>query len=490
MRYIDLSILVAYLLGILALGLWVGRRNKDATDFTTGGGRLPAWALGLSIFGTYLSAFSFLGNPGKSFDTTWNFFVFSLTILPLAWVAVKWIVPYYRSLGNVSAYQHLEWRFGPWARVYAVVCYLLIQLGRMGGILYLLAVALQPVTGLSIPVLILISALVVIVYSFFGGMEAVVWTDVIQSVVLMGGALICAALLLFGFPGGPSQLFQIAAEHDKFSLGSFDYDSVRNTFLIVMVFGLFENLRNFGADQSYIQRYQSARTAKDAEKTVWLGALLYIPVSAVFFFIGTALFAYYQVHPTDLPAEVAAKPDQVFPHYIQSALPIGLVGLLLAAVAAAAQSTVSSSLNCGATLLVTDIYNRFVNQRLDEKTALRPLRLATVFYGLAGTGAALAMINVKTALDVWWKIAGIFGGGILGIILLGRLTRASSGQAAVATAIGIVLIGGRTLFPDQILPFLHPLLTIVLGTASILGVGLILSHLSPPGNKPATPPTS
>ena len=479
MRPADLAILLVYLVATLGLGLWVGRRSKSASDFTTGGGRLPAWALGLSIFGTYVSAFSFLALPGKSFDTNWNFFVFSLSIPLLAWIAVVWLVPFFRKLGSISAYEHLENRFGPWARLYAVACYLFIQLGRIGGILYLLAIALQPVTGLAIPVLIILAALVVVIYTFFGGMEAVVWTDVVQSIVLIGGALTCAILLLFNLPDGPGQLFEVAADHGKFSLGSFEFDLARSTFWVVLLFGLFENLRNFGADQSYIQRYQSARTPKEAARSVWLGALLYLPVSAVFFFIGTGLFAYYHVHPDLLPAGLADKPDKVFPHFISTALPVGIAGLLIAGVAAAAQSTVSSSLNCGATLLLNDVYRRFVNPRATESRALFFLRASTVGYGIVGTAVALAMIRVRTALDVWWQIAGIFGGGILGIILLGRLTRATSSQAAIATALGVVLIAGRTFFPDHVLPGLHPLTTIVLGTLSILGSGWLLSVILP-----------
>ena len=467
MRVIDLSVLVIYLVVVLVCGLYAGRTNKTASDYATGGGRLPAWALGLSIFGTYVSAFSFLALPGKAYDSNWNAFAFSLAIPVIALLVVKWVVPFYRKLGSISAYEHFENRFGPWARLYAVACYLFIQLGRMGGILYLLAVVLKSITGYSVPALILVAAVVVIIYTFFGGMKAVVWTDVLQSVILIAGAVACAILIPSSLPEGTSVL----DTPERFSLGSLDPDLVASTFWVVLLFGLFENLRNFAADQSYVQRYQSAHDDRAAVRTVWIGALLYLPVSAVFLFIGTALASYYGSFPDQL--EPGLKGDEVFPHYISTALPVGVCGLLIAAVSSAAQSTVSSSLNCGATLLLNDVYLRFVRPGADEKHSLLFVRLATVVLGICGAGAALAMINIKSALDVWWKIAGIFGAGILGIYLLGRLTKATSSQAVVATVAGVLVIAGHTYYP-----VLNPFLTIVLGTGTILLVGAALAKFS------------
>ena len=467
MRVVDNSALVIYLVVVLAFGVYAARSNKTASDYATGGGRLPAWALGLSIFGTYVSAFSFLALPGKAYDANWNAFAFSLAIPVIALLVVKWVVPYYRKLGSISAYEHFENRFGPWARIYAVACYLLIQLGRMGGILYLLAVALKPITGASIPALILIASLVVIIYTFFGGMKAVVWTDVLQSIILIAGAVACAILIPSSLPEGTSVL----DEPKRFSLGSLEPDLVQSTFWVVLLFGLFENLRNFAADQSYVQRYQSARDDRAAVRTVWIGALLYLPVSAIFLFIGTSLATYYGSFPDELAPGL--KGDEVFPHYISTALPVGICGLLIAAVASAAQSTVSSSLNCGATLLLNDVYRRFISPDTDEKQALFFVRVATVVLGIFGAGAALAMINIKSALDVWWKIAGVFGAGILGLYLLGRLTRATSRQAAIATVVGVTVIAGHTYFP-----VLNPFLTIVLGTTTIVLIGWGLNGIA------------
>ena len=472
MRPIDLGVLIAYLAGIVAIGFWSSRRRRTSDTFMAAGRAMPGWAVGLSIFGTYVSSISFLALPSKAYAGNWNAFVFSLAIPLTAWIAVKYFVPFYRAAGAISSYEHLEHRFGPWARTYAVACYLLTQLARVGTIMYLLALALAPLTGWSIPSLILLTGVAAIAYTLYGGMEAVIWTDVVQSLVFIGGTAACAAVLLLGLPDGPAQLFQIAAAHQKFSLGSVAADPGQSTIWVVLLYGTFINLQNFGIDQTYVQRYQTARSERDAERSVWTGALLYVPISAAFFFIGTGLFAYYTARPELLPASTAASPDTVFPYFIVRQLPAGLVGLVIASVFAAAQSTISSSLNSSATLLLCDVSERFTRADAGERRRLLVLRAATLLMGAAGTGMALAMMHIKSALDAWWQLAGIFSGGMLGLFLLGFLSaRAGSAQAAAGVVAGVAVILWMTFFPT---PF-HNNLIIVIGTLTVLAMGFGLS---------------
>ena len=487
---IDLAVVVVYLAAMVGMGFWFGRRGQSSEKFMAAGRGVPGWAVGLSIFGTYVSSISFLALPGKAFATNWSAFVFSLSLPLTTWIAVKWFVPFYRRSGEVSAYQHLEKRFGPWARTYAVVCYLLTQLARMGTILYLLALALAPLTGLSIPVIILAAGLLVIVYTFFGGMEAVIWTDVVQSLVFIVGAGACVLVLLLGMPEGPGQLFRVAAEHGKFSLGDFGPDLAQATFWVILLNGIFINLQNFGIDQSYVQRYQTAKSDHDAARSVWLGALLYLPISAVFFFIGTGLFAFYTARPELLPASVDAvgKPDSVFPHFIVAQLPVGLTGLVIASIFAAAQSTVSSSINCSATLILCDLYKRYVRPDATEQQSMRVLRIATLVVGVAGAAMALAMMRIKSALDAWWSLASIFSGGMLGLFLLGILAkRAGNFAAQVGVVCGVLLIAWMS-FSSKLAgdwerfrsPF-HTLLIVVASTLVILLVGTLVSRLAKTG---------
>ncbi|MDF1812362.1 MAG: sodium:solute symporter [Verrucomicrobiales bacterium] len=482
MKLFDSIVLFGYLAVVVGLGIWLAKRSKTTDGFMAAGGALPGWAVGLSIFGTFVSSISFLANPGKSFDNNWNPFVFGLSLPVAAWIATKYFVPFYRKAGEVSAYTHLEKRFGAWARVYAVLCYLLTQMGRVGTILYLVALALAPLTGWSVVTIILITGILVTVYTLIGGIEAVIWTDVVQSIVLTLGIFLCLGIIFTGMPEGPGQVFAIAGEADKFSLGSFGASLSEPTFWVILLFGLFINLQNFGIDQSYVQRYATADSEDAAKKSVWLGALLYLPISALLFLVGTGLFAFYQAQPDLLP-DTISKGDKVFPYFISTELPIGVTGILVAAVLAAAMSSVDSSLNGSATLTWCDIVKRFSKTEPGEATGMKVLHGATILYGILGTGAALAMIRVESALDAWWKISSIFSGGILGLFLLGLIVRKAQNPAAVTgVTVGVLVIfwlsaSGQGWLPESLKPALHGNLTIVVGTLTIFLVGLLVSAI-------------
>jgi SSS family solute:Na+ symporter len=480
MKTIDLIVLVAYLFGVVGLGIWLAKRSKTTEGFMAAGGALPGWAVGLSIFGTFVSSISFLANPGKAFDANWNPFVFGLSLPLAAWVATRYFVPFFRKSGTVSAYTHLEERFGTWARVYAVVCYLLTQMGRVGTILYLVALALTPLTGWNVFTIIIVTGVLVTAYTLIGGIEAVIWTDVVQSIVLTLGIFLCLGVIFSGMPEGAGQVFSIASESDKFSLGSFGLSLNEPTFWVILIFGLFINLQNFGIDQSYVQRYATANSEQEAKKSVWLGALLYLPISALLFLVGTALFAFYAAQPELLPESIS-KGDKVFPHFIATELPTGITGILIAAVLAAAMSSVDSSLNGSATLTWCDLVKRFSGNEPSEATGMKVLHGATIAFGIIGTSAALAMTRVQSALDAWWKLSSIFSGGILGLFLLGLIVKkAKNAVAATAVAIGVLVIFWMSApwLPENLRPALHGNLTIVVGTLTIFLVGITVSKFS------------
>jgi solute:Na+ symporter, SSS family len=486
---IDLVVFLVYMVAIILFGASFYFRKRSAEQYITGGGKLPSWAIGMSIFATFVSSISFLALPGNAYLTNWNGFVFSLSIPIAAVLAVTFFVPLYRSIKSPSAYYFLETKFGSWARIYASICYLLTQLARMGAIMYLLALPMNALFGWSIPMIIVVTGLSVLVYAMLGGFEAVVWTDAIQGIVLITGALACAAIILFSMPEGPAQVFTIAAEHNKFSLGSFGLSLSEATFWLILVYGLFINLQNFGVDQNYVQRYLSAKNEKEAVKSTLLGSLLYVPVSLLFFFIGTALFAYYQALPEALPEALSTpeNSDKVFPYFIVHVLPKGMTGLLIASIFAAGMSTVSTSVNSSATIILTDHVKKYINPSISEKREMQILMLASFVMGLLSIVVALAFNGVTSALDAWWALSAIFSGGILGLFLLAYVGKNIRQKfAAYGVILGVFIIGWMSLsplIPDGSVwgtfrsPF-HANLTIVFGTTAIFLVGFLLSALA------------
>jgi SSS family solute:Na+ symporter len=481
---IDLLVLLVYLAATVGLGLWFAFRRRSTSEFMTGGHALPGWAVGLSMFGSYVSSISFLANPGKALASNWNAFVFSLATPIAALVAVRWFVPFYRRAGNVSAYEHLERRFGPWARTYAVACFLLTQMARTGTILFLLALAVKFMLGWDVRLVIVLTGAVMILNTVFGGIKAAVWIGVLQSVVLLAGPVVCLVALLVLVPGGFGKIVHVANDADKFSLGSFGASVSQPTFWVTLMMGLAINLGNFGVDQSYVQRYVSTATDREAKHSVLITAILYVPVAAFFFFIGTTLFVLQRARPELFKVDFAARPDDVFPYFISHLLPVGLGGLVIAGIFAAAMDSTLSNM---ATLTLCDLYKRYFRPDAGERESMRILSLSTLGWGVLSIVVALAMINARSVLDVWWELASLFSGGMLGLFLLGLISRQhhKSAGGLVAVTVGIVVILWMSISRTSVWPAslsairspFHPFLITVVGTLTILVVGLIAERM-------------
>lgn len=484
MKVLDLIVFFVYMVGVTAFGSSFYRKNKSSAAFTLGNSAIPGWVVTMSIFATFVSSISFLALPGNAYSSNWNAFVFSLSIPFASILAVKVFVPLYRKANSPSAYAYLETRFGPWARIYASACYLLTQIMRMGTILYLLALPVNAMFGWNIVVIIVVTGLAVMLYSLLGGIQAVVWTDAIQGIIMISGAVLCLVYILFSMPEGPGQMFEIASERHKFSLGSFGISLKESTFWVVLIYGIFINLQNYGIDQNYVQRYMASRSDREAKRSAFFGGILYIPVSLVFFLIGTALYTYYTAQPDALPAELqsADMSDRVFPFFIVNNLPAGFTGLLIASIFAAGMSTISTSINSGSTVILTDYYKRFARKEVTDSGSMKVLYISSLVFSIIGIIIGVAMINVQSALDAWWKLASVFSGGMLGLFLLGAFVKTVHVKGTIIGVIlGLIAILWLSLSPmvftqEPLINFaspFHTYLTIVIGTLIIFFTGFL-----------------
>jgi SSS family solute:Na+ symporter len=402
-------------------------------------------------------------------------------------MAIKFFIPHYRKVGSPSAYTYLEERFGPWAKNYVASFWLLTQVMRVAVILYLLALPMYVILGWDMRIIIIITGISVMIYSILGGIKAVIWTDAIQAIILISGAVVTLGIIMFSLPEGPVQYFEVAAANNKFSLGSFGVSLTESTFWVVFIYGIFINLQNYGIDQNYIQRYMSARNDKEAISSAFGGGLLYLPVSLLFFMIGTGLVVYYNVYPDLLPSDFreAGMSDSVFPYFIVNGLPVGITGLLIASIFAAGMSTISTSLNSGATVILNDFYKRYTKQKVEEKRSVKVLYIASAAICILGVLISFLIIRVESALDIWWNLAGIFSGGMLGLFLLGYFSKkVTNVPAMIGVVLGLLVIIWMSLSPDYFTgvleefqnPF-HSYLTIVVGTLVIFLSGFLLTLL-------------
>ena len=478
---VDVGILLLYGGVLIAMGIYYKRRCRTAEQFMIADRSIPAWAAGLAVMSAYTSSISYIATPGKAFDSNWHPIIFSLCIFPVVWIVCRYVVPYYRKRRVISVYSFLEERLGSWGRVYAALAFVLYMIGRVAVILYLASLLLSTFVPLNIAAVIVVIGLITVVYTLLGGMEAVIWTDVMQSVIMIAGIAFCAVSLSIDVFAGPDYLIQSAFDANKFSFGSWDLSLSSRTIWVMIIYGITENLRNLLADQNYVQKYCSVPTEREAKRSVWIAMLIYIPLTAVFLYIGTALFAFYSPGGHEL-GEGIAKGDQVFPYFIATQLPAGLKGLIIAAIIAAAMSTVDSALNCSATVLLLDLHKRYFNPNISERASMAFLRLTTVVWGILGTGAALLMIRAKSTLDVWWQISGIFGGAFLGLFLLSFLrVRLRLWQGLVSIGVSVAVIGWGTFARD--LPDswqwaqcnLEEIIVGAVGTAVLMGVACLFA---------------
>jgi len=432
--WVNYSVLAAYLLAMVLIGFRCSRRNMSTDDFFRGGQRIPWWAAGFSIFATMLSSITFMAVPAAAYGDDWYLFLANSYIL-ITPIVIYLFLPFYRKLNLTSAYEYLERRFNLATRMVASGLFIFFQTGRIAIVLYLPALALATVSSIDLRTSILVMGVLCVIYTVMGGIEAVIWTDVVQTLVLLGGAVFSLVMILGRLDLGWGEVIRIGAENGKFFENTdWSWHLLAGTAWTILLGSLFHNMFPYTASQDVVQRYITTRDQKTAARAIWLNALMAAPAQAVFFAIGTALFVFYRLNPGRL-AEGLSN-DAIFPYFIVHELPVGIAGLIVAGLFAAAQSSASSSMNSVATALVTDFYRR-LRPESSEKTNLRLARLLTLIIGCLGVAAALAAAaaDLRSALEAYLYIIGLFGGTISGIFILGVAFRRANGVGAVTGAL-------------------------------------------------------
>lgn len=492
LHYIDYAIIMIVLMMTLYLGFrFAGNQNSTHTFFLAKG-NFPNWALGLSLLSTLISSVTFLGYPEQGFTSNWILLVQGFMVPIVLMGAIWFIVPLYRKVIGLSTYEYFEKRFGTFARYYSSSSFVIRQFAGMGTVLFLIAAAIHKLSDINPYIILAVVGLVLIIVNLKGGMQAVIWLDVFQGFMLFASGLICLGILIYAIKGGVPEILKVAIENNRAGFGPYDIGFTKLT-LIVMIFnGAFYAIQKYGTDQTVVQRYLSAKSDKGAIKASLIGILLAVPVWAMFMFIGTCLFVFYKQN--SLPEGTLS--EAVFPYFMMTQLPTGVVGFIVAALISAAICSLSADLNSLAAVGIEDYYKK-IKPNLEDKKYLIASKLMIVFSGALSVaiGYLYLYAGSEGVLGVIFTVYAIFSGGIVGIFLLGVFSARANRQGVnIAIIVCILFTGYAFLTSTEIgLPGHQKLLLdfgafnfthhkLMLGVYShliIIGVGYLASQFFP-----------
>lgn len=428
LRWLDAAVIILYMVATAWVGFRFARRQNSTETYFVARRSVPHWAMGVSMFATLISSITFIAYPGSSYAGNWNELVPGFMVVGVLVLAGAILIPFFRQAVGMSAYEYFGHRFGYGARAYSALAFTAGHFSKMGFVLYLLSLTVCSMTGWNIYFVILGTGLITVLYTVFGGLEAVIWTDVIQGFIMWIGIIVVIGFLFYLMPGGPAAAFQLAWEKNKFSLGSTDLNLAQKSNIWVMsLYGFFWYLQKYSADQTIVQRYLVAKSDRDALKGVALGALLCVPVWTLFMLIGTLVWSYYQLSGEALPASVD-KADKVFPYFLVTKIPAGLAGLFMASLFAAGMSTLSSDLNCLSAVGVEDYYRKLRPNATDQRR-LKMGKLIVGACGLLAVGIAIVIaIFSDRVLTLYYAVSSIISGGLAGLFLLAFFSRRANKQ--------------------------------------------------------------
>ncbi len=468
---LDAGVLIFYLGGLFAMGLYFSGKNSSTEEYFLGGRRFKGWVIGLSLVGTSISSITFLAYPGDAFKTAWLRFLPNLMLPVAVLITAKYFLPFLRRNNTTTAYEYLEFRFGPSIRVYGAVAFIVAQVVRVSLILYLVSLVLQEITGLDATLCILIAGMVVSAYTIIGGIDAVIWTDVIQTLVLLLGGAMCLFVVVEALPGGFAQILEVASSDGKLAFSELRGNELvpvawslslqDKTISMMLMIGLISWLTEYSSNQNTVQRFCASHSELEARKAIYICALVSIPTWAFFMFLGTALYVFFQVFPAPEATEILLgerKAEQILPFFIIHHLPSGIVGLVVAATLAAAMSSLDSSINAISTVSVSDIYRRHINRTADDGHYLNVAKIIASSAGLMMVLGAVYLTNTqtKTLQDTATILTSLLAGGLLSIYCIGFFTNRGDARHVLFGISGTMIFtawtiaSSRSLIPDAI----------------------------------------
>lgn len=442
LHWLDYTVLGFYFLFITLMGTYFSRqKDKGTKGYFLGGGKIPFWVAGLSIMASSVSSIGFMATPSKSFATDWAYFAGSMTMFIVIPIVVFAFIPFYHKLKVVSAYEYLEERFNVIIRLFAAAVYSMFQIAaRMSIVLYLPGIALSAITGMNVYMAILLMGVLGTAYTILGGMKAVIWMEVLEGTILISGAMLCILVAVISLDGSPVPYFQEAISNQKFNIGDItDWDYATASLWVVIFGNIFYRLSTYTSDQSIVQRYMVTSDIRKAQKASWTSLGLLFPWAILVFMLGTVLFIFYKANPGMLNPLV--NPDGVLPMFISQSMPVGLRGLIIAAIFSAAISSLDGSMHSTSTVIVTDFYKRFFPNS-SEQDHLKVAKWLIALFGIFGTGISLIMVtqNHISIWDVFLEFTGLFGGITAGLFFLGIFSTRGNSSGAIAGIIGSIII--------------------------------------------------
>ncbi|MBP3310732.1 MAG: sodium:solute symporter [Butyricicoccus sp.] len=450
---IDLAILVIYLAAVLFAGLHFAKREMKGKEYFKSDGTVPWWVTSVSIFATLLSPISFLSLAGNSYSGTWIMWFAQLGMLLAIPLTIKFFLPIYSKLDIDTAYHYLELRFeSKGLRVLGAVMFIIYQVGRMSIIMYLPCMVLGNLTGISVNLLIVIMGIIAIIYSYTGGLKSVLWTDFIQGSVLLIGVTCGLFFLIAHLDGGIGAIFHEFTSGGKFLAADqplFNPNILKDIVFLLIVGAGFNTMGSYVSSQDIVQRFTTTTDTKKLNKMMLSNGCLSIFIATVFYLIGTGLYVFYQVQGNPLPP--AAQQDQIFASWIAFELPVGVTGLLLAAIYAAAQSTLSTGLNSVAASWTLDIQARLTKKELSMEKQTKIGQYVSLIVGIFSIVVAIVLANggVKSAYEWFNGFMGLVLGILIGTFILGAFTKVANtfGATLAFIAASAVMIGIKYFAP-------------------------------------------